>query len=257
MLDRINQEIVSRSAIFRNAAAGGIPAADLEEFNRLTGNAMPRVWLIVDEANTFLAAKPLQERLADPARIGRKFGVHIVLAGHDWHEYTVNRGLTSFFETRLCLRTSNDTTGRIVLDDTMRGKRTMNFRQPGRGILRLRGQYQDVQLYNVSPDQEREWFAQVKPSDERMQWLADQAEAKGETLFIEPTADIDAETTRIIDLSMQGKSEAEIIRTIWNVNGGGSYYRRQTQVRAALASKVTSSSSDNPIFGSEMGLQGA
>lgn len=160
VLERLNSEIMRRSELFRSV--DGIPAQDIEAYNSITGEAMPRVWLIADEANTFLANKSVQERLADPARIGRKFGVHIVLAGHDWHEYTVNRGLTSFFETRLCLRTSNDTTGRIVLDDAMRGKRTMTFRQPGRAILRLRGQYHDLQLYNVSPERETEWFMQTQ-----------------------------------------------------------------------------------------------
>jgi len=161
VLERLNAEIARRADLFRNAG-NGVPPEDLDVYNTQTGENLPRVWLIVDEANTFLASKAVQERLADPARIGRKFGVHLVLAGHDWHEYTVNRGLTGFFETRLCLRTSNDTTGRIVLDDVMRGKRTMGFRQPGRGILRLRGRYYDLQLYNVSPAREQGWFEQIQ-----------------------------------------------------------------------------------------------
>ena len=207
MLDRINQEIVSRSAIFRESAEGGIPPEDLDAYNKLTGKTMPRVWLIADEANTFLAAKPLQERLAEPARIGRKYGIHIVLAGHDWHAYTVNLGLTSYFETRLCLRTSNDTTGRIVLNDAVRGKRTMNFREPGRGILRLRSQYQDVQLYNVTPDRERDWFAKVQPSGERMQWVADQVDAARDVAFVEPTAG---------NLQSEIASLADTIRGQWS-----------------------------------------
>jgi hypothetical protein len=180
VLERLNAEIEKRSELFR--VAGRVPAEDLDAYNSLTGEALPRVWLIADEANTFLASKAVQERLADPARIGRKFGIHIVLAGHDWHEYTVNRGLTSYFETRLCLRTSNDTTGRIVLDDVMRGKRTMNFRQPGRAILRLRGQYHDLQLYNVSPDREAEWFMQA----EKQKVVVDLAELPTEPM---PTAE--------------------------------------------------------------------
>ena len=160
VLDYLRGEISRRAELFRSV--GAIPPADIDEYNRLTNESLPRVWLIVDEANTFLAVKAVQEQMGDPARIGRKYGVHLVLAGHDWHEYTVSRELTGYFETRLCLRTPNDTTGRIVLDDVARGKRTMTFRQPGRAILRLRGQFMDLQLYNVIPERETGWIALAK-----------------------------------------------------------------------------------------------
>lgn len=201
MLELLNAEITKRSALFRSA--GDIPPEDLDAYNAATGESMPRVWLIADEANSFLANKATQERLAEPARIGRKFGIHIVLAGHDWHEYTVNRGLTGYFETRLCLRTSNDTAGRIVLDDSTRGRRTMSFRQPGRAVLRLRGQYQDVQLYKVTPEREREWFTQMLSSDDRMQWVAAQ---------VETTPVIFPATKKQVDI----KQLAESIRSQWN-----------------------------------------
>lgn len=247
MLDRINQEIVSRSAIFRAAAEGGIPPADLEAYNKITGQSMPRVWLIADEANTFLAAKPLQERLADPARIGRKYGIHIVLAGHDWHEYTVNRGLTSFFETRLCLRTSNDTTGRIVLDDAMRGKRTMSFSQPGRGILRLRGKYQDVQLYNVSPDREREWFSQVKLSDDRTQWLADQSQAQSDAPVIEPAVSND-EISQLAESIREKWHSSMSKRAVGAMIGktyAGSWTVKIDQIISYLSATTTTKSAQN------------
>lgn len=253
MLERINDEINNRSVLFRNAAERGIPPEDLEKYNALTGQNLPRIWMIMDEANTFLALKSVQERIADPARIGRKFGVHIVLAGHDWHEYTVNRGLTSFFETRLCLRTSNDTTGRIVLDDPTRGKRTMSFRQPGRGILRLRGQYQDVQLYNVLPERERDWFAQVQPSDERVRWVADQAEAMTEASVIEPTvgSEYSDEITRLAE-SIRDKWSPDLSATTTATKllklpqYGGSYRTKADKIIEYLTSTTTTTGENSP-----------
>lgn len=252
MLDRLNDEIKRRSELFRSAAVGGIQAANIDTFNQETKQEMPRVWLIADEANTFLASKAAQEKLADPARIGRKYGVHIALAGHDWHEYTVNRGLTSYFETRLCLRTSNDTTGRIVLDDAMRGKRTMNFRQPGRGILRLRGRYREVQLYNVTPDQERAWFLQARPSDERMQWVAEQAEVRDDAPDVEPSPAYELDTAKVIAMSKAGKSATAIVRELAGMDGGRVYARLKRQVDEIIATATASKSQELQTFAPEM-----
>lgn len=178
LLERINWEITQRVLAFEKSVRGTdrVPPEDLDAYNALTGESMPRVWLIADEVNSFLASKAVQERLGDPARIGRKYGVHLVLAGHDWHEYTVKRELTSYFETRLCLRTANDTAGKIVLDDHVRGKKTMRFSQPGRAILKLRGQYRDVQLYFLAPEREEQWFAQIRPAHHPEQMMLEEAE---------------------------------------------------------------------------------
>ena len=162
MLQMLNVEIAKRSELFERAATNGVQPEDIDEYNRVADVHLPRVWLIADEVNSFLDSNAVKDSLGDPARIGRKYGVHLVLAGHDWHEYTVPRGLTGYFETRLCLRTSNDTAGKIVLDDNKRGRRTMTFRQPGRAILRLRGQYQDLQLYYLSTERDQQWFEEIR-----------------------------------------------------------------------------------------------
>jgi hypothetical protein len=241
VLERLNAEIEKRSELFR--VAGRVPAEDLDAYNSLTGESLPRVWLIADEANTFLASKAVQERLADPARIGRKFGIHIVLAGHDWHEYTVNRGLTSYFETRLCLRTSNDTTGRIVLDDVMRGKRTMNFRQPGRAILRLRGQYHDLQLYNVSPDREAEWFMQA----EQQKVVVDLAEAPTEPM---PTAE--DEIAKLAE-SIRGQWAVGLSRTktakLLGFSQYGGSFKTKTDLVVDYLTATTTTAQEEPKIG--------
>jgi hypothetical protein len=243
MLERLNDEILKRSALFQDA--GNIPPEDLDQYNQVTGEQMPRVWLIADEANTCLASKAVQERLAYPAQIGRKYGIHIVLAGHDWHEYTVNRALTSYFETRLCLRTSNDTTGRIVLDDVMRGKRTMKFRQPGRAILRLRGQYQDVQLYNVSPDREREWFGKLQHKP-----IVDLPE----TTISEPTVTVKDEIVvlaeRIRGQWLPTMSKNRVAQLLgWKQYGGGIMQTVNAVIEYLTSTSTTQNMPENGVFG--------
>jgi len=76
--------------------------------------------------------------------------------------------------------------------------------------------------------------------------------------IIVPAADVvDEDVSRILELDKAGKSESVIIRELWGVTGGGSYYKRQAQVRAALGQKVTSSSTSTPVFSPEIGLQAA
>jgi hypothetical protein len=48
---------------------------------------------------------------------------------------------------------------------------------------------------------------------------------------------------RILELKAEGKSESFIIREIWNVTGGGSYVKLQRQLREALASTTSTSTS--------------
>lgn len=231
MLQRLSLEIEKRTEAFRLAAREGIPPEDLDQYNAVTGETMPRVWLIADEANSFLESNAVKEALSEPARMGRKYGIHFVLAGHDWHEYTVQRALTTHFETRLCLRTSNDTTGKTVLDDTKRGKRTMQFRQPGRAILRLRGQYQTVQLYFVSPDREREWFSQIQRSGTSGQW--------GLASVAVETIDPIAELAESIRAQWSPELSKRAVGKLIGLEYAGSYTRKIDQVINYLTATTT------------------
>jgi len=242
MLEKLNEEIARRSKAFNSVTNRLVPPEDIDEYNQLTGETMPRVWMIADEANSFLASKAVQDKLGEPARIGRKFGVHLVLAGHDWHENTVNRGLTGYFETRLCLRTTNDTMGKIVLDDYKRGKRTMSFRQPGRAIMRLRGQYQDLQLYYVSPEREESWFSKVEPSVAKMEWMKEQEVVSGQ-----PTVDGYPDVERVLRLQAEGMSPTSIVYQIWG-KSGSSFAERMAKVREILATAATATASKSLVL---------
>lgn len=158
LIEAMQAEIESRSAAFRSAAVNGIVPEDIDEFNTVTGENMPRLWLIGDEMNGLLADRVMQERMMELARGGRKWGVHVALAAHTWRDADIPRGLSAMFPSRLCLRVADDTSGRVTLGDSHRGREPLKFRTQGRAILLANGLYQKVQLYYVSPDQQRAWL---------------------------------------------------------------------------------------------------
>jgi hypothetical protein len=157
LLEKVQAEVEARSALFRRAAQGGIPPEDIDAYNQVA-DPLPRIWLIGDEMNTYLSDRVVQERIADLARVGRKWGVHLILAGHNWRSEDIPRGLSAMFPTRLCLRVADDTSGRVTLDDHRWGRQAMQFRYPGRAVLRA-GTYQTIQLYQLTQEQEMEWLA--------------------------------------------------------------------------------------------------
>jgi hypothetical protein len=158
LLGRMQAEVEERSVLFRQAAQGGIPPEDIDAYNSMQDEPMPRIWLMGDEMNTYLSDRAVQEQIADLARVGRKWGVHLILAGHNWRSEDIPRGLSAMFPTRLCLRVADDTSGRVTLDDHRWGRQAMKFRQPGRAVLRA-DTYQTVQLFRIMPAQELEWLA--------------------------------------------------------------------------------------------------
>lgn len=162
LIGAMQAEIENRSALFRVAAVGGIPPNDVDEYNELPGvERLPRVWFIGDEMNAFMGERVVQERMAELARGGRKWGVHVVLAAHTWRKEDIPSSVSAMFPSRLCLRVADNTSGPVTLSDSQRGKEPMKFRTAGRAILFAVGKFQKVQLYYVSPEQEREWLGEA------------------------------------------------------------------------------------------------
>ncbi|HNS37007.1 MAG TPA: hypothetical protein PKM01_04435 [Anaerolineaceae bacterium] len=153
LLELIEAEIAFRKALFPTVSDGGLPPADLEAYNQLALQPLPAMVLIVDEANSYFDHKDILTRLEDLARRGRKWGLIIVLAAHNWRAKDVSRGLSGSFATRICFRVADDTSGEVVLSSRIWGKKAMQLRQPGRGILLHEGRYQLFQAYRVTAEQ--------------------------------------------------------------------------------------------------------
>jgi hypothetical protein len=194
-LEHLQAEIAERTVLFRAAAQarGGLPPEDIAAYNQ-AADPLPRIYFIVDEANSYLGDRAVQERIADPARVGRKWGIHFVLAAHNWRSEDISRGLSAMFPTRLCLRVADDTSGRVTLDDHRWGRQAMKFRTPGRAVLK-RDRYETVQLYRMPGELEREWLSDTRIpaalSDLEQSIVAFAVEHGGEFRFREIAAGVE------------------------------------------------------------------
>ena len=152
LLESVRIEMERRRALFGSVAE--YPPKNLEAYNQIAEHPLPRVFLIVDEANSYFDRKGVIEMVADLARQGRKWGLNVVLAAHNWRAKDVPRSLSTHFRTRICLTVNDDTSGDVVLNSSPWGKLARRLRQPGRGIL-YQDNYQLFQAYYISPEQEQ------------------------------------------------------------------------------------------------------
>lgn len=155
VLDILDREMERRAALFRSARGeGSLPAGSIDAYNAMVDREekLPRIFFLVDEANTFLANDRLQKRVEDLSRQPRKFGIHFVLAGHNWRDADVSRGLSANFHTRISLRVADDTSGRVVLNNPRWGKAMMKVNQPGRAVVFLDGRFTRTQFYRLDDE---------------------------------------------------------------------------------------------------------
>lgn len=157
VLDRLHGEIADRAALFRAIANGGIPPADLDAYNAIAQEPLRRMMLVVDEANSYMDDKRVFRSLADLLRRGRKWGLHIVLGGHEWHKDVVPASVNDMLQTRIGLTVANEETAQVVLRSRRWGKWVMG-KSAGRGVIRI-DQYQPMQFYLVTEEMEREWLS--------------------------------------------------------------------------------------------------
>lgn len=161
VLDRLHGEIADRAAKFRALADGGIPPADLDAYNiiaqgRMTSPLKP-IMLTVDEANMYLDDKRVFNSMAELLRRGRKWGLYIVLGGHEWHKDIVPAKVNDMLQTRIGLSVSSMESAEVVLRSKRWG-RWVTGMPKGRGVIRI-DQYQPMQFYLVTDELEREWLS--------------------------------------------------------------------------------------------------
>jgi len=149
VLSVIENELATRVHMFRNAAHMGVVPADIEDYNANPSNEikMPRLGLLIDEANFFLANKSIFARLADLLRQGRKWGIHIVIAAHEWHKDSIPASVNDLLQTRIAL---SSLSGAVVLRSHSWGKWTEG-KPAGRGVLRT-NKFEPIQFYLVAEE---------------------------------------------------------------------------------------------------------
>lgn len=157
LLGRLDAERLDRQAMFRSAAAEGIPPENLTEYNATASDPLTPFVLLFDESNTWL--KQVVNETTDLARQIRKFGGHIILAGHDWHAADIPRSLSAQFATRIALSSNDDTAARVILNNDRWGKWTIN-KPAGRAVVRHpKFGYMPTQIYRITPEMERDWLS--------------------------------------------------------------------------------------------------
>ncbi len=151
LLVAVRQEMSRRGDLFKSMTRpGGLPVQKIEEYNRLIPNPLPRAFLIMDEANTYMDQRGVSDIVADIARQSLKYGIHLVMAAHSWRSQDVPRALSASFATRVTFRVNDDTSAAVVLDANDWAKKAMRLALPGRGILRLDGSLPQVfQSYHL------------------------------------------------------------------------------------------------------------
>lgn len=168
IVDQISAELQRRGELFRDVADQGRLPNDLDAYNQLAAEPLPRIVLVVDEANDFFDNNAVVDRLTTLARHGRKWGLNIILAAHNWRAKDVPRGLSGRFPSRIAFRVDDNTSARVVLDDAQLGRRAMRLSAPGRGLIRMEGLKPQVfQAYFLGPEQEARWqteFRQITPA---------------------------------------------------------------------------------------------
>ena len=169
LLDVLQMEMQKRSALFNAVRKpNGLPVQKLEEYNLNAREPLPRIFLMVDEANSYFDNNQVIHPLADIARGGLKFGFHTILAAHNWRAKDVPRSLSAHFATRISFHVDDSTSARVVLDNDSEGQRAMRINARGRYILRLAGEpFRVVQAYLTPEDRLAELLIKAQKDEGR------------------------------------------------------------------------------------------
>lgn len=157
LLERLIADLEDRSVRFRVLANGGIPAADLDAYNNIATDPLPRILLAIDEASTPLQDKRVFKKVGALLRDGRKWGLHIVMAGHEWHKDVIPAEINDVLQTRIALPMIDENSGYVVTRNHSWGKWVVG-KPVGRGVLRT-NHYTPMQFYLVTDEQEAEWLS--------------------------------------------------------------------------------------------------
>lgn len=137
-------EIKRRGADFRDIGGG---AVKLEEYRSRSGQRLKRWILIIDEFQQLFyrddkIAAEAAEILEQVLRLGRAFGVHIVLASQSLAGMaSLGKHVLGFIPTRIALQ-SNESDSRLLLGDDNPDAQTLT--RAGEGILNNKGGLKDA-----------------------------------------------------------------------------------------------------------------
>lgn len=208
-LQAVTAEIAKRKALYAEYPA----AYDLQSYNRLTGEPIAPIVLLVDEGTAMLNESGIAEPLRQVVQTARQFGVYALLAGQNVNHRVMPTQTRDNFSTRLCFHTSaasrHVVLGETPDDVTVKGRAWMQ--RPGETL-------QQVQCPFVTRDEVQRVITVGKPK--RILDLE----------VIKPDTQGDDVARRIKALHGDGVSLNAIQREVFGYTGGRAY----SAVKAAL-----------------------
>lgn len=218
------------SARERILALGGYP--DIITHNEAGGEFIPPIALFVDEAADL--APQAKEALKSMIRLYRHVGLYPIIATNQ--PTVADVFAKTNLSTRVAFRVPHHNDSVTMLG--YKGAEALPDVR-GRGLIVVKGSFVEFQSFNVTYPQLSELARQV---------LSEQVTAESAAEPVQPQPKADPETSRVLALIGQGKTDAAIVREIWNVSGGGRYYKLIEQVRE-LRTSSSSSSGISPVLG--------
>lgn len=207
-LQAVTAEIARRKALYADAPQ----AYDLPSYNRLTGEPLAPIVVLVDEGTAMLNEAGIADPLRQVVQTARQFGVYALLAGQNVNHRVMPTQTRDNFSTRLCFHTSaasrHVVLGETPDDVTVKGRAWVV--RPGEAL-------QQVQCPFVTRQEVARVITKGKPA---------------RVLDVEavPPTETDKDTEYIRNLRAQGMSMNRIQLEVFGYTGGKAY----NAVRAAL-----------------------
>lgn len=128
VLEFLEEEIKNRGVLFKEFSAG-----KLEEYIRASGNVIPRYLLIIDEFQVLLKDNPRATTLLESiSRIGRSFGVNIILSTQSLADVDISSSTLSNIGLRIGLKMIEPDCDRIL---SYGNYLPTSFYRPGQGVF--------------------------------------------------------------------------------------------------------------------------
>ena len=236
VVNRAILEKYSRSQAYKTLRSSlRLPRVEnLDEYNKLAvttaaSRPMPRLLVVVDEVSTLILRSggprsDLAANLFELVNGGRKFGIHVVMAGQDFRRETTG-ALISQSRTVVCFQVKEPSTSRVVLG----AEGAELLRTPGRALTNAWGLIQTYAAPQISfMPEDRPAYSPVTP---------DQVAAAART-EIEEMAD------RILAENALSWSKRRIASQLFNRAYAGAYCVKLDQaleIASAIASATTTS----------------
>lgn len=207
-LQAVLAEIARRKALY----AGAPQAYDLPSYNRLAGEPLAPIVVLVDEGTAMLNEAGIADPLRQVVQTARQFGVYALLAGQNVNHKVMPTQIRDNFSTRLCFHTSM-ASRHVVLGETPADVTTK-----GRAwVMRPGAQLEQIQCPFVT----REEVARVITRGRAARVLDVEA-----VKVAAPEAD-DETAQRVIELKAEGLSDTAIAREVFKY--GNPHYIRKVR----------------------------